>query len=101
MQLNSTSTRWRAGGPGFVHTGTEPTVGCVVHSGGDRAIVTMSTPANELSLPGLILESQRLRQEFDQNVAQLRLTLQRTKIVAAEPAWAETVGWYQTPNTEN
>jgi len=61
----------------------------------------MSTPANELSLPGLILESQRLRQEFDQNVAQLRLTLQRTKIVAAEPAWAETAGGSLTPHTEN
>ena len=50
----------------------------------------MSAPSSHQEL---IQESQRVRQEFDQNVTKLRVTLERTKAVAAgewiRPEWSE------------
>ena len=51
-----------------------------------------NTQANELLLPQLIQESRRLRQEFEQNVAQLRLTRQRRKTAAAQAPWTQSAG---------
>ena len=47
----------------------------------------MNPQANELLLPQLIQESRRLRREFEQNVARLRLTRQRTSTAATESPW--------------
>lgn len=51
----------------------------------------MSTQPTELSVPRLILESQRVREEFHQNVAQLRTTLELTRTAVARPPWTESV----------
>ena len=49
----------------------------------------MGTLSSEFTLPKLIQESQRVREEFHLNVVKLRLTLEKTKAVTAAFEWPE------------
>lgn len=60
----------------------------------------MGTQANELSLPDLIQESQRIREAFNHNVIKLRVTMERTRNVFAESGWPETSDVPASPKAE-
>ncbi len=49
----------------------------------------MGTLSSEFTLPKLIQESQRVREEFHRNVVKLRLTLEKTKAVTGAFEWPE------------
>jgi DNA-binding NarL/FixJ family response regulator len=56
---------------------------------------------SELLLPHLIRESRRLRREFEENVARLRLTRQRRRTAAAEAPWTQSVESSPAPSPEH
>ena len=61
----------------------------------------MSTHSTELTLPKLIRESQRVREEFHLNVVKLRMTLQKSKAVVAGFGWPDSPGPVPLPATDS